>query len=292
MKRAIFLMVIYFIFSMIAGFFQAGYLIIRSLLAGGHVLEAMSNVQSSPEMISTLGWAMLLSQVVMIWFMWHFRYLKPVKDFGAKLSWKVFLLAVPMVVAFGYSLNCVNEWISLPNIVEAQLNGMVKSVPGVLSIVVGAPLMEELMFRGAIEGHFLRQGKSPLFAILVSGLLFGLYHMNPAQIPFAFLLGCLLGWLYYRTGSLWPSIVCHAVNNGLAVILSFVFVDKDNISDIITNPALEWGLALAALFVTALLVWVMARIVKKPEPVMELEGSEMIPPRIMKTVETTEDSLS
>jgi hypothetical protein len=171
------------------------------------------------------------------------------------------------------------------------MDGMIKSVTGIISIVIGAPFMEELMFRGAIEGHFLRQGKSPLFSIVISGLLFGLYHMNPAQIPFAFLLGCLLGWLYYRTGSLWPGILCHAVNNSLAVMLSFVYPDKDNISDIITNPALKWGLALAGIIFTVLFVIVIARIVLKPKPIAELEGSEIIPARV-KHLGETDDFLS
>ena len=40
--------------------------------------------------------------------------------------------------------------------------------------------------------------------------------MNPAQIPFAFLLGMMFGWLYYRTGSMLPGIVGHVLNNSVA----------------------------------------------------------------------------
>jgi len=282
MKRAIFLMVIYFVLSQIAGLFLVVAAFVQSILRGGNMAGLTKSAQSSSIMTAGLGIVLLVSQIIMIWFMWHFHYLKPAKDFTGKVSWVVFLICVPLVVAFGYSLNCVNEWIDLPNLVETEMDGMIKNVSGIISIVIGAPFMEELMFRGAIEGHFLRQGKSPWFAILISGLFFGLYHMNPAQIPFAFLLGCLLGWLYYRTGSLWPGILCHAVNNGLAVILSFVYTDKDNISDIITNSTLKWGLALIGIIITVLLVMVIARIVLKPKPITELEGSEIIPSKVSK----------
>ncbi len=291
MKRAIFLMIIYFVLSQIAGLFLVVAEFVQSILKGGGMVGLAKGAQSSSIMTTGLGIVLLVSQIVMIWFMWHFRYLKPAKDFAGKVSWIVLLICVPLVIAFGYSLNCVNEWINLPNLVETEMDGMIKSVTGIISIVIGAPFMEELMFRGAIEGHFLRQGKSPSFAIVISGLLFGLYHMNPAQIPFAFLLGCLLGWLYYRTGSLWPGILCHAVNNSLAVILSFVYTDKDNISDIITNSALKWGLALAGIIITVLLVIIISRIVLKPKPVTELEGSEIIPSRV-KPLNVTNDTPS
>ena len=57
-----------------------------------------------------------------------------------------------------------------------------------------APLVEELLFRGAIEGHFLQTGKRPGMAILLSALIFGLIHVNPAQVPFASV------WDWYSDG--------------------------------------------------------------------------------------------
>jgi len=56
-------------------------------------------------------------------------------------------------------------------------------------------------------------------AITISALLFALIHANPAQMPHAFLIGILLGWLYYRTDSVVPGVVYHWVNNSIAYII-------------------------------------------------------------------------
>ena len=67
-----------------------------------------------------------------------------------------------------------------------------------------APLVEELLFRGAIQGYMLREGMKPLNAILIASAIFGTVHMNPIQVPFAFAIGLIFGWLYYSTGSVIP----------------------------------------------------------------------------------------
>ena len=62
-----------------------------------------------------------------------------------------------------------------------------------------APVVEELLFRGAIQGHLLRKWKKPLWAIVVSSLIFGIVHGNWVQAPFAFVVGLALGWIYYHS---------------------------------------------------------------------------------------------
>ena len=57
----------------------------------------------------------------------------------------------------------------------------------------------------------------PWPAIIVAALVFGIFHLNPVQIVYATLLGIVLGWIYYRTGSLLSVIVGHVLNNSLAV---------------------------------------------------------------------------
>lgn len=77
--------------------------------------------------------------------------------------------------------------------------------------VVGAPLSEELFFRGLIFSGLLRWGFWP--AASISGLAFSMVHFDPGSlVPFMFL-GIAMAWLYHRTGSLWDAIVFHFLFN-------------------------------------------------------------------------------
>jgi membrane protease YdiL (CAAX protease family) len=78
-----------------------------------------------------------------------------------------------------------------------------------------APLLEEVFFRGILLKGLLRNYR-PVVAIGQSALLFGLMHMSPAQSIATALMGALLGWLYYRTGSVRLCIGLHMLNNLLA----------------------------------------------------------------------------
>jgi membrane protease YdiL (CAAX protease family) len=86
---------------------------------------------------------------------------------------------------------------------------------GIVSMITAciiAPFVEEMLFRGIFLRSFLVNYSAPT-AILLSALLFGLFHLNIYQFTVAFLLGMFFGWLYYRTQSLWPSIMAHAIYN-------------------------------------------------------------------------------
>jgi len=96
---------------------------------------------------------------------------------------------------------------------------------------VTAPFAEELFFRGVLFG-LLRRRQPLVLAYLVSGALFAAAHltpgrMNPAEMAGLaigiFVLGSLLAWTYQRTGSLYPSMVAHALNNATGLILLYAF---------------------------------------------------------------------
>ena len=105
---------------------------------------------------------------------------------------------------------------------------------GILAIAIVGPVLEELLFRGAIT-HALLQQYNPTKAILISALLFGVFHINPAQILPAFLIGILLAWTYYKTGSLIPCILMHVLNNSLSVYLSIKYPEAENMDDLING---------------------------------------------------------
>jgi len=94
--------------------------------------------------------------------------------------------------------------------------------------VVIAPLVEEIVFRGFFQGQLERGYRDATRAVLFSSLLFTVLHFNPWWSLQIYLLGMVLGYLAWRTGSIWPSFVVHAVNNSLA--LWFANVPEDSFS--------------------------------------------------------------
>ena len=87
-----------------------------------------------------------------------------------------------------------------------------------MAIVVFAPLVEEFAFRGVVLGSLRRFGDG--FAIFVSAALFGLIHGNLVQIPFAFIGGLIMGYITVASGSIWPAIIVHFINNSASVLVS------------------------------------------------------------------------
>lgn len=89
----------------------------------------------------------------------------------------------------------------------------------VISVAVFPALAEEMAFRGYMLGAL--RAHSDRMAIVLSAVLFGLVHGNAVQIPFAFLLGLVLGWLVVQTDCIWPAVVLHFANNLTGVLLDW-----------------------------------------------------------------------
>jgi membrane protease YdiL (CAAX protease family) len=90
-------------------------------------------------------------------------------------------------------------------------------------IIVGiAPgFAEEFLFRGYMQTR-LSQRMGRWAAILITAVLFGLMHMDPLQSPFALGFGIYLGYLAEKSGSIRPTMLCHAVNNSIQVLLGWL----------------------------------------------------------------------
>ena len=87
-----------------------------------------------------------------------------------------------------------------------------------LVIVVGAPIAEELFFRGLLLRSLARRFDD-VAAIVVSSLVFSLSHFKPAQIPGLFVVGTVFAVLTRRTGRLGPAVIAHMAFNATALLL-------------------------------------------------------------------------
>lgn len=116
---------------------------------------------------------------------------------------------------------------ALPNFAEQEFDMILKDRWGYIIVGLLAPFAEELVFRGAVLRNLLRWNSNQWIGIALSALLFAVIHMNPAQMPHAFLIGLLLGWMYWRTDSIVPGVVYHWVNNTVAYVLYNLYPDPD-----------------------------------------------------------------
>ncbi len=160
---------------------------------------------------------------------------------------KVLLLILGVFLGI-YATDIINEMVDLPNIFEEMFSSMCLTVMGSISIGILGPIAEEYVFRSAMLGGMLKNGVGQWTAILVSAAVFGVVHGNPAQIPFAFIVGILLGLLYVRTGNIIPCIVCHVINNSFSVFLMSQFADQPDlkIADLMGSTWLPVVLAVVA----------------------------------------------
>lgn len=87
-------------------------------------------------------------------------------------------------------------------------------------IAIVPAIAEEFLFRGVLLSVLRKYGDS--FAIFSTAFLFGIMHGNLAQIPFAFIVGIVLGYMVVVTESILPAIILHFLNNGFSVVLSIL----------------------------------------------------------------------
>ncbi len=200
--------------------------VVVSMLVQGVWMLVMGkeSAMNATGMIITMAVFSVLTMVVFLWAKWsvvsrHWVRTRP---------W--FVLFWCVLAALGALIPSV--WIQehmpeLPNIVEGEFDMIMKDRWGYLVVGLLAPLAEEMVFRGAVLRSLLRWKENPWIGIVISAVLFAVIHMNPAQMPHAFLIGLLLGWLYYRTDSIVPGVVYHWVNNTVAYVMYNLYPNPD-----------------------------------------------------------------
>lgn len=141
---------------------------------------------------------------------------------------KTLLPAIMVGVGFCYVANIVVAMFQarFQNILPfaepefGKPNGALGFIISTLSVAVAPALIEEFLFRGVIMGSLLKFSKP--FAIFVSSLLFAFIHGNLVQIPFAFLVGLVIGTMVIETNSFWTGVIIHFLNNFVSLCLDYL----------------------------------------------------------------------
>ena len=121
---------------------------------------------------------------------------------------------------------------------------MQTNIWNVVFLVIVGPIFEEWLFRKQLIDHTRKYGEKT--AILLSGLAFGLFHMNLFQFFYAFLLGLMFGYVYTRTSKLRYSTAMHMIinfNGGVLAPWVLTRVDLDQLEKV--SEAAENGNAAA-----------------------------------------------
>lgn len=112
-------------------------------------------------------------------------------------------------LGFDYSLD-----------IDSSSPSLYNNILYVISTAVTPAFAEEFAFRGILMGTLRKYGDS--FAIITSAVMFGAMHGNIIQIPFAFILGLVFGYIDCKANSIIPSIIIHFVNNFYSVIMDIL----------------------------------------------------------------------
>lgn len=120
------------------------------------------------------------------------------------------------------------SFIEMDKMREAFILNVLKQSPiwfNLLCVAVTPAICEELLFRGYMQRQFERTFK-PSTAILVTGIIFGAYHLSFEQVlPLSFI-GIYLCYLTWKTGNLFPAILVHFVNNGFSVVMGGIMIHQ------------------------------------------------------------------
>ena len=175
----------------------------------------------------------LLTFGVSFWIVYSIRKRKTGEStFNLKIETKriiPFIVVAAIGLLFGV-ISPISELIPMPEFFKNAFLNMAKQSGffSFLLMVIAAPILEELIFRGIIlDGLFKKY--SPVTSIIISSIIFGLAHLNPWQFVAGFVIGIFAGWIYYKSKSLSLVIIIHAAVNLTGYLMRY-FGDFDSSS--------------------------------------------------------------
>ena len=163
-----------------------------------------------------------------------------------KMKVRHILIAFAITYAGTYLSNLVGSFITtiigvikrseVENVMET-LTGQISLWCNFLIVVIAAPIMEELLFRKFLIDRMSRYGQG--VSIILSGLMFGLFHGNLNQFVYAFLIGVLFGFIYVKTRNIIYTIILHMITNFLGGFVSTIILDLIDYNKLMELAGLE-----------------------------------------------------
>ena len=289
------MLVSFFFLGQLAGGFIG--LIVSIPLAGGGVMQAANKImQVLQSQFGGVPNAWLIFMVIQafssaggfILAVWAYLFFIEGRQFKSlNTQPKVRVLPVFLILFLGLAFIIFNEWIyqwnrnwDLPDWLagfedwsrrkEEQLRELTKFLTqfdsfgrmliGLLVIAVIPAVGEELFFRGVIQSILLRWTKNAHWAVWITGFLFSFIHFQLDGFVPRMLLGVVFGYLYVWSGNIWYPIWAHFVNNGVTVVGVYLSRNQQSTIDLENTEWVSVPQGLAALAVSALLLWYLKRV--------------------------------
>ena len=222
MKRTVCLVIIFLLARVLSSLVVLFFFNLSDLLHEGRL--DVNALATSP---SALGISLLLNGAVVWAVMTLLRWTDRKSFRFRQIKWPVYAVVVLWMLPVIFIVNLLLETLTLEDLNKDVFATLVYNPWGVLAIVLVGPVTEELVFRMGIQRHLIRHRMRPWMAILLSALIFGAVHGNPAQIPGAVVFGWVLGWLYWRSGTIWIPVAAHVFNNFVGVAMIWCTEDTD-----------------------------------------------------------------
>lgn len=233
-------------------------MVVQMVTGGGNLLDNVSERLFDARLVGIATFACNVLMAVSCLFLFRRSLYANSAYVPSSTRWTRSLVAIGGCILGTIALDLLSELVALPNIMEEQMIGMCREPWGMLAIAIGAPLGEEVMFRWGIMGHMLRRNCSAPMAIVVSAVLFGLLHMNPAQVFFAGAMGIMLGILYWRSGSLlWPFLL-HFLNNSVACLQVWLLGDsvkEYSMVEAVGGTSVAWVMIVVSFLICTCILW-------------------------------------
>lgn len=152
----------------------------------------------------------------------------------------------------------------------------------VCSTAIVPALVEEFALRGIVMTPLRKFGNG--FAILISSFVFGIFHGDLDQIPFAFICGLFMGYAVVMTESLWTGVIIHAMNNSISCVQAAIIMTKGDDA----GASFFFGISFVGILVGVLALIIYLKKYKKQDiPKLQSSNKLMNTSRMFKTTLAT-----
>lgn len=268
----IWLVLAWVLFQAVAGFVLVGLMLATGELQAANTSDVQSLLMSQLDLLfigNSAGQILIIGLATFLVVRLHLGN----EDSGhfLRLSWtnkttlylglgSLLIVAIqPTVIYLGYlnSLIPMPDWvqdmqISQYEIIERLLTQEGILLFGLFNVAVVPAFCEEIMFRGYIM-RALERSWGILAGIVVSGLLFGMFHLQlPNLLPLA-LIGIVLAFMTWLSGSIWPAVLAHFINNGAAVLLGSTYPELAFVEMSAESLPPVWALVISVILAVILI---------------------------------------